>query len=293
MGFNGYNTVYLHAVTGELLGIKRKALRNVIDIMPPELAKIFKNVNFIRSFWLFLGENLSVGLNSKRQDITHCTGIVSKEVIMNFTLPNRRSRGGFTLIELLVVVAIISILATLGVGAALRVRKNVKMKTVRLEITSIEMALAAYKKEFRRYPPDRFPSETATALSAMDGGDEDYSETLVYYLGSTLEVTQEFGILTTKGPYIEFKGNLLDNDGDGLKGIENPYGGWIMYAENASSNIGKEESEFVGKKPKSFDIVSSGPDGILGGSLEVVEDDLVYTPDNSEHAEDDITNWSK
>lgn len=63
-------------------------------------------------------------------------------------------RGGFTLVEMLVVVVIIGILAGLVTAVAMRVRVSARVAEIKLELSSIEQALALFKEKYGDYPPD-------------------------------------------------------------------------------------------------------------------------------------------
>lgn len=65
-----------------------------------------------------------------------------------------RPRPGFTLVEVLTVIVILSILASLLVGAVIMVRLRARETVLRMEISQLQMALEKYKSEFGEYPPD-------------------------------------------------------------------------------------------------------------------------------------------
>ena len=61
---------------------------------------------------------------------------------------------------------------------------------------------------------------------------------------------------------MELKGaRLVDSDGDGFPEYCDPYGNPYVYAENAS------DRPPGGVNRGSFDLVSRGPDGQLGGTI--------------------------
>lgn len=70
------------------------------------------------------------------------------------------SPRGFTLIEMLVVVVIIGILAGLVSVAAIRAQGAARIAEIRLEISTLEQGLEAFKSKYGDYPPD-FTNEAA------------------------------------------------------------------------------------------------------------------------------------
>ena len=84
------------------------------------------------------------------------------------------------------------------------------------------------------------------------------NEVLVYYL--TRPQTTAKGVLVN--PFMGLgPGRLIDADGDGFMEFLDPWGGLYLYAENAS------HKKPTGMNPASFDLVSPGPDGVLGGTI--------------------------
>jgi type II secretory pathway pseudopilin PulG len=204
--------------------------------------------------------------------------------------PSRRRQGaatpgrgprGFTLIELLVVVTIIMVLVGLLSAAIFSVKRSTLVKAAKFDLKTFSMALAQYRRELGRYPPD---SGASTDIPDAPVGWTDsnaMNEVLVYYLGSKLQRGANY-----YGPYMEFKkGRLKDTDGDGLHEYQDPFGGIYSYAENAS-----ELSE-VGMNPRGYDLVSPGPDGELGGTMDPANG--YESPEPIEAAEEDnIANFS-
>jgi len=65
--------------------------------------------------------------------------------------------GGFTLMELLITLAIISLLVGLLLPALSVVRKAAREAKQRAQITTIELAISAFKNDYGDYPPSEWP----------------------------------------------------------------------------------------------------------------------------------------
>lgn len=85
---------------------------------------------------------------------------------------------GFTLIELLVVIAIIGVLSTLGGAGASMVQKQAKKTQTASIMSSVSMALEAYKTDMGIYPQTDDAKEISNALTGFtdepDKRDEKY-----------------------------------------------------------------------------------------------------------------------
>lgn len=189
-----------------------------------------------------------------------------------------RRRGAFTLIELLVVITIMMILAGTTTAAIFKVRSIMQTKAAKVDIRTITMALAAYQRELGSYPPDDVIPETGWSADPYG-----LNEVLVYYLGRKHMVGGN-----VYGPYIEFKTHrLVDRDGDGFDEYLDPFRNHYEYAENRSNT-----TPFAANKRNkgSYDIVSPGRDGVLGGSITAADG---YLSPGVDAEKDNITNWSK
>jgi prepilin-type N-terminal cleavage/methylation domain-containing protein len=187
-------------------------------------------------------------------------------------------RSAFTLIELLVVMAIILVLAGMLTAAAFALKNMGMTKGAKADIQAIGVGLAAYRRDFGSYPPD-----FGMGAGGPDGVYGEMNETMVYYLGSKLVRG-----LNTYGPYVQFKeSKLTDEDNDGFHEYRDPYGNLYIYAENAS------QANPVGHNQKTYDLVSPGEDGLLGGTI---SKDTGYVDATMEpflaQERDNISNWS-
>jgi len=74
---------------------------------------------------------------------------------------------GFTLIELLIVIAIIGVLSTLGTRGVSELRKRAKKTQTESIMSSVTMALEAYKTDMGVYPQTDDPKEVSNALTGF------------------------------------------------------------------------------------------------------------------------------
>lgn len=186
-----------------------------------------------------------------------------------------RRAAAFTLLELLIVAAIILVLTTIVAAALLSV--GGARKVAMAEIKSLSMAIEAYRHELGAYPTD-----DAVAL----GGTPEHrmSEALVHHLGRRITKGAN-----SYGPYMLFREKRLTNaDTDGFPEYPDPWGRPYLYAENAS------EPTRPGMNPASYDLVSAGLDGELGGAISPATGYVpASTPEGKECEKDNVTNWGK
>ena len=78
-----------------------------------------------------------------------------------------RALRGFTLLELLIVIAIIGILAGMGITVYPMVITHAKKQQARTTIKNLELALAAYKSDFGIYPNDETPEGVMNDLTGF------------------------------------------------------------------------------------------------------------------------------
>jgi prepilin-type N-terminal cleavage/methylation domain-containing protein len=145
----------------------------------------------------------------------------------------KRKKSAFTLVEILAVLAIIAILVSLLIPALTMVRKVAKETQQKAQITTIELAIVAFKNDYGDYPPSHGcsfsggvcnPDYTTycgaqTLAEALvgwdlmgfhpksawrdDGKDKDNGDTA--YTGATTgsQADRERNLNERKGPYLE------------------------------------------------------------------------------------------
>jgi type II secretory pathway pseudopilin PulG len=188
-----------------------------------------------------------------------------------------RTGNAFTLIELLVVICILMILAGLVFAVARAVYLRSLERGTRADIKALEMGLAQYRRDWGAYPPDDIVLVGGSAPNAMN-------EALVHHLCRKI-----IKGASTYGPYVVIdKGRFGDSDVDGYLELRDPYGNLYQYAENAS------HATPTGASPGSYDIVSPGHDGALGGTISPATGYVpAGTPAAKALEEDNVTSWGK
>jgi hypothetical protein len=181
-------------------------------------------------------------------------------------------------LKFLVIAASLGLLAAIVfVSLGRRTACSIRPSVAQLE--SICVAIDIYRREMGAYPPDNsLPSQCSAAYGM--------SEALVFYLGQEHQVGSGL-----RGPYMLFDDNLLtDEDADGFHELRDPWGGLFLYAENLSQNLSPDSS--VGVNHGFYDVVSSGPDGLLGGTI---HPRTGYVPSSSSERQtlemDNVRNW--
>ena len=211
-----------------------------------------------------------------------------------------RRGGAFTLIELLMVTSIIMLLAGTMTVAIFKVRSIMQAKAGKVDIRTMTMALAAYRRELGRYPPDSVTGAIAWSVDANftpENHCRDSNEALVYYLGR-----KHVKGANVYGPYMEFKEARLVNRDKGEEQATktgvlypeyiDPFGRYYLYAENLSQQ--KVGGSGVGRNVGSYDIVSPGRDGTLGGTMSAAGGYVEATAGALRGQQrDNISNWSK
>ncbi len=207
-----------------------------------------------------------------------------------------QERRGFTLIELLVVTSIIMLLAGTMTVAVFKVRTIMQGKGAKVDIRTMTMALAAYRRELGRYPPDSITGDVLWSVDADCANENDArasNEALVYYLGRKHPKGAN-----VYGPYMEFKESRLVNRNagteTGVKYVEylDPFGRYYLYAENRSAQ--NPDGTGKGRNVGSYDIVSAGRDGTLGGTMSAAEGYVEAGAGVRQAQEkDNISNWSR
>lgn len=135
----------------------------------------------------------------------------------------KHKKLAFTLVELLTVLAIITILVALLIPALAMVRKMVRETQQKAQLTTIELALTAFKGDYGSYPPSNWKQQEycgaqklAEALVGWDlmgfhpksawradGEDKDGGNDA--YLGATTgtQTEREENLKERRGPYLE------------------------------------------------------------------------------------------
>ena len=218
----------------------------------------------------------------------------------------------FTLVELVVVLLIVMVLAGLLSTAAFTLLARMKKETVKVDFQNLTIALSAFYKDHRAYPPDILdlkdvisraktkdtyffpngflPPPLDTGAYNIDGIDNDVkpdrasNELMVFFLGRKLPKK-----LSTVGPYMDLKKHHIKDTEtvgrDGYLEYLDPWGNPYVYIERHSDNVGKLPAARVGHGP--FEIYSCGPDGQLDHDYwnEEIEE--------LDEEDDDIATWSE
>ena len=110
------------------------------------------------------------------------------------------------------------------------------------------------------------------------------SEVLVHYLARS---HSKDGCVY--GPYVQIaEAQLADRHDDDFPEYNDPWGNMYLYAEN------KSHEKPTGMNPKSFDLVSPGPDGELGGTISPATGYVpATTPAGKAREKDNIANWRR
>ena len=96
----------------------------------------------------------------------------SSPVRWNISRSAAGPRAGFTLVELVIVIAIIGILAALITPAVMRAFGSARDAKVKVEITQLASAIAAFKATYGMDPPSRIVLFEAPADGADSGGND-------------------------------------------------------------------------------------------------------------------------
>lgn len=213
-----------------------------------------------------------------------------------------RPRDAFTLVEMLVVITIITLLASLTVGAAFLAFAKVKQGRIAVELGSLVSAIETYKARYGEYPPDfsdrnlanqhlnrifRNRSEGLAAVPALD-----QAEALVFVLhGYSNDSTRP---LTGPGgpaaggrpselgpqPLLDFDKTRLQNRGNNEYPVYVPQGGlnapYVYFNADTYAGAGFRPNGARGKaapylsdfggfvQDDKYQIISAGLDGHFG-----------------------------
>ena len=188
-----------------------------------------------------------------------------------------RHDAAFTLVELVVVIAILMILSGLIFGAGRAIYLRSLDSGTRADIKCFTIGLAQYRKDWGAFPPD-------DSALAGGGAPDEMNEALVHFLCRRIVRSA-----STYGPYSEISNKRFeDSEPDGFPELRDPYGNLYRYAENAS------HATPTGVNPRSYDIVSPGRDGRLGGTISPATGYVPATTPEGKAAEaDNVTSWGK
>lgn len=205
-------------------------------------------------------------------------------------------RKAFTLLELLVVITVLMMLMGMLVPAVMRVRSTAVRKLAMTRLKGLCLAIERYYLQMGNYPPSTgFPPDDDKVF----GGDADWETydpdagtlgkySLYYYLCGPDGNGFIFGG-RTYGPYRELDDSQYEEDGNGGRFILDPWGNPWLYQENRTQymrvprNLG-----WPAHKPKRYDILSMGPDGVM--SAENLDFYRLTGTTGEEKDHDDITN---
>jgi prepilin-type N-terminal cleavage/methylation domain-containing protein len=91
----------------------------------------------------------------------------------------KRKKRAFTLVELLIVVGVIAILIALLIPAIATVRNMAKETQQKAQLTTIEMALTAFKNDYGNYPPSNLTLDGVPSVGGDYCGAQKLTEALV------------------------------------------------------------------------------------------------------------------
>ena len=186
---------------------------------------------------------------------------------------SRRTQRGVTILELLIVMFILSILAAYISYVALQVGGAPRIKRTIADLQKISLALDAYRKRFRTYPPDtgyglQMENVDRPLFARERGGRTDMVPTydpgsLWRYLIMEVHVPDprypdDPAKTRTYGPFLE------EWPGEQLKPYNDPLVGPSYYLSDPWGNLYgfRGERKRIIHNHGSFDLFSAGPDGL-------------------------------
>lgn len=226
--------------------------------------------------------------------------------------PRTPRRQGFTLVELLVVMGVIAILAGLLVPAIHYARRASKIASTKTLVSNISAALERYAEAWGTHPPDAIPSGKplvtfANGAAWNPGPEAAPPEAIYYYLANRhitaqhpyLEVQAEIQRTTTAE---DVGGGATEYQANNIPELIDAWGTPILYnrpldSQNPTWDFGPTELH----NPKTFDLLSLGPDGDTGRGVstsyrtnlaQFCSEALSRNPGAGGLGEDDITNWA-
>lgn len=187
-----------------------------------------------------------------------------------------RSRG-FTMVEVMVVLAIVTVLFSLVMVAAVKNRRTAAISATKALIEQLESGLQDYKALTGRFPPDGFDSDVVNDEGEQVNG----SAALYYALSKEITVVKNVGgnrRLSRHEPVMSFKQDMLtleDEDYPGVREIVDGFKTPIHYDNTEDEDFVAQDGtahipEVGGHPPdprESTDYDAVGSEGIqnIGG----------------------------
>jgi prepilin-type N-terminal cleavage/methylation domain-containing protein len=161
-------------------------------------------------------------------------------------VPGFHPKRGFTLTELIVVIAIVMILMGLLLPVLQGFRKRARIAAAQQQMNAFNVGIDAYRDQLGALPDDAVPSS--------NGG-----ELLWYYLVRKIQVGE-----THYGPFIEPKEAKLKTTSGANKELRSPAAPDALCPGYEYKRLKDDDGEF-----RRYLIVDPGPDGKLGGTIDV------------------------
>ena len=80
------------------------------------------------------------------------------------------SKQGFSLVEIMIVVAVIGLLASLGIPNAVKAGNDTRKARFAREIQTAGYAFVQYAFDYGEYPPDKLPAQVPSGMAAYLSG---------------------------------------------------------------------------------------------------------------------------
>ena len=91
-------------------------------------------------------------------------------LLINKSMKGVHSKGGFTLVEIMITIAIIGLLASLGIPSLLKSGRNARATRFASEIKTAGHAFVRYSFEHGNYPEDKNPAEMPSGMTEYLNG---------------------------------------------------------------------------------------------------------------------------
>jgi prepilin-type N-terminal cleavage/methylation domain-containing protein len=154
-----------------------------------------------------------------------------------------RGANAFTLIEMLTVIAVIGLLAGMGVGLAPRVARANRESRIRAQLNQIATAIESYHADFGYYPPDNVDvSQNPPLLNPVTNK--------LFYELSGVVINNQAG-----NPYFQARGRSEQILPAKVRQFFNTDG-----FENAKPSEKELRKPYLNLTPKQHDLIHTGPD---------------------------------